>query len=772
MTSTQNNYDEQGPWFFPRHDIDPKDKDEAWARSYAWAAWHDFTAAVPKSVFYNSYDKYEQYRLYALSKQPINVYRELMGIDEEQKDTFMPIDWTAPAFVSKYRSIAISRLVQQEYGIVCTPIDPTAKGELAKLYAKLKAKIAVRQMMQQQNPELAQHPAVQPAGNEPWDEEELQMRIDFGEQFNRAKDAEEAIALAFYENGVKEVRKKWFEDFFDCGVAGYYEGLDDHSRPYFRFIDPECIVTNYCKFKDFRDLQHAGEVIDVSITDLATKTKSDGTPIFTDEQLLDLGTNVAGKWNNPSFVSRSTSYYKGYDHFKCKVLQLEFFSYNDIVWKDSTNWNGNITFKESKYSNLNRDVPNTEKNTKYTSKKIKVVYKINWVVGTNYSYGFELKKNQKRSVNPKKMGETELSYRFYAPNFYQMRAQGQMEKLIPFIDQCCLTWYRIQNFKARMVPSGWWIDLAALEQVALSKGGENMTSKQLINMFFQSGILAGRSDLMGDINNPNYKPIIPIENSVAQELAGLYQDLEMNINKIEGICGFNAVTMGGDTRRTPVPGVESANVSTDNALFEMANGERFLLEKLAEDMVKRIQQSVKLTGYEGYAPALNKSTLQFISVSKDLPLRDYGIMTEERPTDNERQFLIQNSQQDRAAGFLDTSDMMILLNTYNFKQAQEMIALKVKKNKQAQAAEKQAITAQTIQGQQQSAQVSGQIQMQLEQMKEQSAMELANVTGRFNTIIAEIKAKQLAQAAEWKTQMELIQHIIPPAQQSEQAAAQ
>jgi hypothetical protein len=47
--------------------------------------------------------------------------------------------------------------MKEDYSIVATPIDMLAKSEMDDYYNKMKAKLAVRQLMLQQNPELASY---------------------------------------------------------------------------------------------------------------------------------------------------------------------------------------------------------------------------------------------------------------------------------------------------------------------------------------------------------------------------------------------------------------------------------------------------------------------------------------------------------------------------------------------------------------------------------------------------------------------------------------
>jgi hypothetical protein len=716
---------------YPPNDINPKDKDLAWGMKYAKAAWTDWNYTIPRTCFYNAADKYEELRLYAQGKQPVNKYKKLLAVDEQTDNTWLVVDWSVRPIIPKFRDIAISRLIQQEYNIVATPVDSEAKGELDQYYAQMKAKIALRNILRDQNPELANHPMLQPQSGEPMDFEELEMRIEFGEQFNRSKDAEQAIQLVFYENDIKLIRRRWFESFFDCGPAGYKVYFDQNGRPRARDINPEAVVTNWCRFPNFKDLLHAGEVIDVSLVDLAVLKDENGNTVFTPEQIDEMRDSVAGKWSNPAMVGRSTNYFKNYDRQSVKVLDLQFYSYNELNFERNINRRGNVMFNEVDWDKRNN------KKDKYLRKQIKVIYEIKWVIGTDYAYDFRLKKDMRRSVDPRKKAETKLDYKFFAPNFYEMRTLSMMERLMPLADEYQMTIYRIQNFVNRMVPNGWWIDLDALENVALNKGGENMKPIELLQMFFETGVLVGRSkDIMGD--NVNYKPIIPIANTIYDDLKALYEHLQMVLVQMQSIIGLNELTDASTPNPKTLNGVASMAVeSTNNSLFPLQFGERYLLENLANDLLMMTQQAVKKGDVEGIAKALNSNALQFIKVSEDLPLRDYGIMLDEKPTDDQKQLLLMQIQQDQASGLLDTSDALYILNVYNIKQAQQMLAYKVRKNKEMQQKNQMAMNQQTIQGQQQSAAMSEQMKQQTLQVEWQLRTQYMREEKQLDAMIKE-----------------------------------
>jgi hypothetical protein len=697
---------------YPPHDIDPKEKGREWCMAYAKAAYYDFTFAYPKGVFANNNGDYEKFRMYALGKQPISPYKKLLGVDAQTNHTWLSVDWTNRAVVSLYRDKAISRLMKDDFGFVCTPVDMLATTEMQDYYNDLKVKLIMREQLEKMNPELASHPALSLNPNDPADLEELSMRLEMDEQFVRSKDAEMAIDLVFYENNYKAYRRSVFEDLFDYGVAGCKDWLGDDNKVYFRRVNPECIITSYCKNGTFSDIIHAGEVIDVSLVELATIKDQDGNALFTEEEMQEFAGSVAGKFGNPAQLGKGTGWFKTYDRFKCKVLDIEFFTYNDNVYRESTDEKGNVDFRKADY---NRG----KKSDKYKRKRIQYVYKCKWIVGTDKCYDWGMSYDQKRSNDPKKKAKTRLSYSFCAYNFYEMKAQSFMEKLIPYIDDYQLTILKIQNFKNRAVPSGWWIDLDSLEKVALNKGGSNMQPKELLQMFFETGVLVGRSTTEnGEPQSPNWKPVIPIENTAAGELSMFFNDLINSISMIERITGYNEVTSGNPNPKTLVPGYQMAEQSTADALYPMSYAEEQITLQLAENSLCRMQQGIKKgANVSGYAPALNSNTLRFIEIAPEIALRDYGIEIERRTTNDQKAWLLQQMQMDIQNGWLDTSDAVLLVNTKNVKQAQMIWAHRVKKAKEKQQQQELAKIQANNEGQQQSAMMTQQMATQQRQME-------------------------------------------------------
>lgn len=732
---------------FPNHNIDPKDKGADWCMAYAKAALYSWLWVGAKAIFSNNGGDYAKYKMYAQGKQPIDIYKKTFGVDSVTNETQLVVDWSVRAVVSGYREKFISRILKQDYGIVCTPIDIEAKTKMNDYYATLKAKLATRQLLLQQNPELASHPMISLQSGEPLDIEELEMRMEMGEQFNRAKDAEMAIGYGFYINDYKHKRKQWLENIFDTGVAGYKEWLGDDNLPKFRVCDNENVVVSVSQDGTFKDIVHAGELIYVPLVDLAVMKDADGGALFTDKELEEFAVSATKMWGNPMTLGNGNNFMKPWDKFKAQVLDIYFYTWNDSVYRVAPDENGNLDFRKA-------DFGRGRKSQNYKRNRIKYVYKCKWVVGTDKCYDFGMVEDQKRSVEPKKMAETTLPFKFVALNFYNMRAQGFMERLIPYLDDLQNTYIKIQNFKNRAVPSGWWIDMSALEAVAMKKGGKDMTPQQLLQMFFETGVLVGRSEEEGGSPRPNnWKPVIPIENTAASELAMFYQDVLTTISAIEKITGYNDVTMGQAPSKTLVPGYETAQQSTNEAIFPVQFAEESLCLQLAADVYTRIQQGVQKSGaITGYAPGLNTNTLKFIEISPDISLKEVGIELEKESTQDEKAWLMSVMAQDIAAGYLTSADAVTLVNTKNVKQAQEIWAYKSRRAKEQMQNEKMQQLQSTNQANLQAASIAQQTALQTLQMQGQIEIQKKQieVQGEIQKTAMKIQAeKEIALQSNW-----------------------
>ncbi len=678
---------------YPNQQIDPREKGYDWILQYCKAAWGDSRGYVPNNMLNFGQSKMNEIREYALGRQSTTKYKRLLNVDEQQDKTWLNIDWTPPSFLTKFREIAISKLVQRRYDINAFAVDPIAKSEEDNYFTEMKVKILMREAAQKAgNQELLNSPVLAFQPGEAQDLEQLKMEEQFGYKHVMSMEAEMAAALTMYQNKFEEKRKRTIENLYDFGLGGYTEYIDENGQVKLREINPENMVLSYCAKNDFSDLVHWGEVREVYVGDLA--------PWFTVEQMNQIVQSVAGRFGNPSNFMYGTDYSKYWNRFKVLVLDFEFLSWNDYTYKEEVDNRGNVRFGKTKYQDATKlsvtkegvidkmgSIPNMiDSSMKGQAEPIfmpvtrKVVYKCKWLIQTDYMYDWGMSENQIRK--PSSWWDTRLNIQLYSWNFYKMRFAGITERLIPLEDRASLTWFKLQNMSNKLIPYLINIDLNALEGVDFGGGGEKMNPTKVMDFIFSNFVVPYRStDLLSQ--NPNYKPV-SIEASGQLAVFGqLYQELQNTLDMMRQISGLNELTDGSTPNaKTLVPVANAAMESTNNALYLLSFADKQLIQDLADAIVSKVQIAVKLGKVEGYARALGEETVKFFKINPDLSIHEFGIFIEDVPTDFERQQLIQELNIRDSQGLIEPEDKILVMSTKNLKMASMILAYRIKKRRE------------------------------------------------------------------------------------------
>jgi hypothetical protein len=723
---------------FPSHLLDPREKGKDWVLQYCKAAWYSFENDNPREIFYHARYRYEVISQYAVGNQSINKYRPLMQVDEAANEDWLNIDWSVLPIVPKFRRIALGKLNKVGYNIVATPIDSLANEEVQDYFAEMKAKLLLREEAAKLDPSLLESPMLQLKPEEAKDMEELEIQMNYTFKHQMAIEAEQAIKLVLEQNNIEKKRQDIRQDLFDYGVAGYKEYIDSNGAIKFRKINPRNIIINNCKQSDFSDAAHIGEITEMTIADLKQMAGNQ----FTEEEYEDIAKKHVGFLGNPKEWPSSLSVYnKGYDRFRIRVLDLEFFSVNEMVFEKRIDRRGNKIYARGKFDDRNK------RKDKFERVAYKVVYKGKWIIGTDYLFDHGLATNMKRAKSS--LMDTSLSYHIIAPEFFDMKAYGIMQHLMPMADAIQIAWYRLQNAINQARPKGIMIEMGALEDIPLGAGGKRLTPMKVLDLYNKTGTLVYRkSDAQGRMTN--YKPIEELENGLGRDVMNYWQIIQNNIQLIRDVTGMNEMTDGSTPDpRTLTTVAKLAYEGTNNALTSIVHGEKQLLEALSNAIILRLQDVVETGEVKGYVRSLGSNTMKFFKSSPKLALYEFGIFLEDKPTDDEKAMLQQQVIAGQANGMLDIEDSIIIQNTDNLKVAQQLLAYKIKKRKQDEEAK-------AMQMQQMNAQVQQQSAIVAEQAKQQTIQLEGQVKGQLIQMEKEMDAKILEMKYQYELQLEQI----------------
>lgn len=718
---------------YPSHLIPNAEKTRDWILKYCKAAYQEFSSGSGQ-IFYNNRNKYAVIKDYAMGRQSINKYKKMLNVDQSANDSWLTIDWSVLPIVPRFRRQAISKLRKRAYNVTVTPIDPLSEQEASRYRAEQEVKIRVRQELAKQDPQLAQGPmfAQEPGDPETLEDLELQMNYTYKHKFS--KEMEEVISAVLNANDYDEMRSSMLEDAFDYGVFGVKEYIAAGSVRV-RKVYPENMVVSYARKRDFSDAQHIGEITMMSIADI----KEMAGDAFSEEQYVDIAEKFSGRYHNPNVVPPNRGRGADYESFKIPVLDLEFYSVNQLDVESRVDKRGNNISRVFKKSRK-------RKSNKYSQTGYKAVYRAMWIVDTDYIFNDGLLTNMKRRKGA--MTDTHFSYHLFAPEFDNMRAASIMEQVVPIADAIQLNWFKLQNAIAEARPKGIQIALDAIENIPLGGGGEELTPAQVLDLYNKKGTLVYRY-LTPDGNPSQYKPIEELENGLARDVITFFNLIKENIQLIRDITGINEYVDGASVDPKTLSNVTRlAEEASSNALYNIVEGDRKVLERLANDIVLRIQDLKKQGRLEKrYVQMLGIETVRYIGQSDTFDPRVWGVKIEDRPNALQRERLLGMATQFMQGGFIEFEDLVLIETTDNLKTAQYILAHRVRKRKEEKRQESMML-------QQQNAEVQQQAAANVEAMKHQAAQR----EHAFDMALEELKGSMKMQLEELKAELEVVKN--------------
>lgn len=658
------------------------------------AAYKDSRGYMPFAAANTTNLKMAEIAMYAMGRQSVDKYKKMFSPGNPTDESWRAIDWTPPAFMCKFREIAIAKILQKQFDIQAFAVDPLARSEEDAKFNEMKVKIMARKAIEQAGGNVQDFSMLQPQPNEPEDLEQLEMMQQFGYKHVMAMEAEEAIQLIMQQNDIEEQRKVAATNSVDYGIGGFTTWIDENGMVKHRPINPEYLGLSYCEKPDFSDLTHWFEIVPTYVGDLA--------PYYTKEQLDEICKLSVNKNGNPVTYSPIGSYYNpAWNRFKVFVVQIKFKSWNDTVYKEEYDSKGNQRFGKSSYNNKqflsvnndgklqsgdDGDLPEIdeeckgEATPKYINSRKLVVYKASWIVDTDYMHDWGLQENQNRKLSS--WWDTDLDIYLYSWNFYKMQFSGLTERLIPLEDKACMTWFNLQNLANKLIPYLINIDFNAVEAVNFGKSGQKSKPSEIIDFIFSNFVVPYRStDLLS--RNPNYKPVSIEATGQLAAFSQLYEELNQTLDMMRQVSGLNELTDGSTPdQKLLVPVADAAVQSTNNALYLISQADKNIMRRLADGIIQKVQIAVKLGKVGGYMKALGSETVKFLEINPDIALHELGIFIEDAPTQAQREALLQDLTIKESQGLITFGDKIFVMSCRNLKQAAMVLDYKIQKRKE------------------------------------------------------------------------------------------
>lgn len=629
----------------------------------------DYALQVCKAVYWNNWSTYQN--AYGNSNRSrmidnrdwangnIDVQAFIGGKKQRNNKSKNPLlkhlDFDPVTEQAKYRDIVVGYMEELDFDIIASSINPMAKArkedarlrELAILKAK---KAGITQQLQEAT------------GRDMMPQSQLDFPVETEEQvdtyFNLGgfkEIAELQIELGNQitqnDSNWKQIKKMLLEDAFDTGRMIIDVEYDKTGRVKYKYVDPV-----NCGVEDFRG-HYLNRPCRIWYVELVTvhELLIDAGNQFTMDEAQALAKMYQNKFGNPVWNNS----YQGWQYYVNTDSTYAYFWYNykvprmKVYWEELDYYN---TQTEEKYEKKittpakfgaksytkkvnTREGEAIEREVKVNEFAVHNYYTAKWIVNTDYVYDHGKVAFQAR--DPK-----DIRFALCPLKYYRIANQPIGERVKAFTKKIWMTWQKIDNEVANKIPSGYKINVRALENMSLGQG-ETFTVKHSIELVNETGRMVYADEALADDFGRTIKkdPIETFDTSTAFVKAvdgwiRLIQFYEERIMKVTGLNEFmDASSPNGQAAATVA---KLASQGTKNSFSQIAAAMLEIAEQGAIDASERIRLIVQKFGeYNGYADALGMGLMEAVSVTDAVVPHRFGIRVMARPTAQEREALKQ-----------------------------------------------------------------------------------------------------------------------------------
>jgi len=684
---------------------------------------------------FNDTQNYNAYIELAQGRQSIEPIYRMLGFFSDQNQTqsdnqsLAYIDVQVLNLVTKYVNRAVAKLQRTgRYDISFSAVDPLSVNEAKEHNAKIQTLYQMRDWFKAMKLNAQDYFPEIDLSVLPEYPEELLFNLSVNTKIKKIVDAEKIMKLINNTiNDMGQVMREydWYSVVLGRGHTWCY--LDENNIPRVRAINPKFWGGSYVENEDYSRQEYAFFV------DFITRNqfKKEAQGKLSKAEIESVISEHAFP-NTAASYGTLPQYYDNYDGLEyIPVMRYYFLSNDNVAWKI---WNhqgtGNKMFDQTHYNYFPTE--NSNKEQKVVQNSYTSVYGGNWVMNseTVYDHG-------RKAMPHTELVNTRLPIITFAPNMKEGRIVSMVSQMVEPAFMLNVAWNRMKDIlaKGRMGPIE--LNLTAIDNIALGKGGEKWTEKQAIDFFNQSNIYATRQT-----TSPYGQPMGQAirEMKAGLTIADYMSTITSCINFMNELSGSSVVESSSLPDRLTTSAMKSNVDASNDAIEYLINGHRQVYKETSHVLMLLAQQAkMDKTKIQGMIPALGTSTTEFFEVPDDIAYCDYGLQMQPEPTEEEWIEFYSELIEAVKLGRLNSSDSAFIRQIKNMTMARQVMANREKINEakamkmRAQEQEFQMKTGE------QAVQAKLAMEMQVLDKKKNDEMELMQLQARIDDALTQRK---------------------------------
>jgi len=629
----------------------------------------------------------EELRLYGRGMQPVEKYKNQIDVSkikgpDGKKLGLVNISWRTHKVYCKIREIIIDRLMSVEYepGVVALDMPALRKKQIAYAADLLAAAEQSKAMFQQ----LGMIPDGVNEDIMSMSKTDVEILNQMGGYKTVAEMAfqEAAMACLQFSNFDPEIRRQLCEDLVDAGHIAIHRRYHKPSgQMIVEYVDLAGLVAPLSQYDDCRDITYAGMTNTRSISWLRQNSG------LSEPELLDIITRYKNTGMNSQYGSdygNFNEYSRGnyaqrfsgnfpYDQFSVQVMTLYFVGLEVERYIVGARPEGNMIYSRVKpESVLNKR--DEKKGKEIEDKIIQYVYKVEWVVGTNYIFDYGIDDVVVREGAPGAM-RAKLPIAIYRCN------KGSItDACIGAIDDLQLALYKKRHaLTVTPPPPNMAID-TSLMQDSVRLGNLTLEPVDTAEIYSVLGyyFYASKSEFSAAGEGSNRPPITPMPDSTGNYLASLGNEVLGAINSLRDISGVNELVDGTGNPKDVLNGVAAgAEVASNRSISGLYTAMASHYKSTVSLIVKGYQCLCSYGELKmNYLP-IGSEVVRMLKLYPEFGLHELDISVIPGVDGNSRQMLIQALVSNRDQQKIDEAtyiSVLTLIQQGNIKRAQFVMA--------------------------------------------------------------------------------------------------
>jgi hypothetical protein len=711
---------------FPPEYIAPREKEKPWyGLQYARAVYMTSNRMGPR--FYWGDGQFQELIEVAQGRQSTDNLYKLFGYfrnreEGNDQDQLAYIDIQVLNMAPKYINRAVAKMQKYSYDISVDAVDPVSIDEKAAYGASIQAFYRTQEWLRSIGIDVKEMFPELDVDMLPKYIDELMFDATVNPKIKKEIWAEIALQLLHYINEFQQKMREVDWDIVVCGTGHMHFFDDENGVPRCERINPAHYFGSYVDNENYNDQEYAGFFDWITSNQLRKEMLGAGhseqeIQAICDRWKYDMPPQTMGnydRFDGLTYIPVMRFYFKSEDNRSFVAGKNPKYGFDQIFEKDF-----NYQPEENVQQYFERGERRIIRNS-YTS-----IYGGTWVCDTDVVYGYGRKKYPRlRLVN------ATLPIKTFAPNMKNGRTISFCAQMIEPLFMINVAHNKIKEILAK----GWMgvreIDFTQLENVAVGKGGQQWTAREVYEYFLQTNTLIKRSQVNRYEQNPNGSAVQDTQSGLM--LADYFTTFTTYINILEQMTSTAVVDSISMPDRLSATAAKQSAQTSDIDMEWLYNAHENLYYQGSHMLLLMLQEAKRdKRKIASFIPAMGKSLGGYFDVPDALAYCEYGLTMRRRPTEEQWAMFYQDVAIALQNQEISLADSVFLREIDNLKQARQIMVIRARQYKREKQEEAKFNNDLAIQSNQAAAESKLQGEVAKEKEKGMILMEVEALKGRI-----------------------------------------